>query len=165
VLYGQFMITADGPKVIEFNSRFGDPEAMNVLALLRTPLPEVFRSMAEGKLLKPEFANQCTVVKYLVPEGYPGKSRADAEVKVDEAALAETGASAYYASVYEKEGNVYTTGSRTFGILGMGGTLAEAEGIAEKGCKCVSGPVWHRHDIGTPWLVQKRVEHMKELRK
>jgi len=165
VLYGQFMITADGPKVIEFNSRFGDPEAMNVLALLRTPLPEVFRSMSEGRLLKPEFTDWSTVVKYLVPEGYPGKSRADAEVGVDEAALAGTGASAYYASVYEKDGKVYTTGSRAFGILGMAKTLAEAEGIAERGCKCVSGPVWHRHDIGTPELIRKRVEHMKELRK
>jgi phosphoribosylamine--glycine ligase len=165
VLYGQFIITGDGPKVIEFNSRFGDPEAMNVLALLRTPLPEVFQSMAQGKLVRPEFANHCTVVKYLVPQGYPGKSLADAEITVDGAALTKTGASAYYASVYEKEGKIYTTGSRAIGMLGVGATLAEAEAIAEKGCKCVAGPVWHRHDIGTPELISRRVGHMKELRK
>jgi len=165
VLYGQFMVTAEGPKVIEFNSRFGDPEAMNVLALLRSPLAEVFLSMADGKLGRPEFSEECTVVKYLVPQGYPGKSLADAEVAVNGACMGRAGARAYYASVYEKEGKVCTTGSRSFGILGMGKTLADAEGAAEAGCACVSGPVWHRKDIGTAALVQKRVDHMKELRK
>ncbi len=164
VLYGQFMITAEGPKVIEFNSRFGDPEAMNVLALLRTPLSEVFRAMADGKLGKVEFSGQCTVVKYLVPEGYPGKPEKDAEFAVDAACLGKGGAKAYFASVYEKDGKTYTTGSRTVGILGMGKTLADAEAIAERGCSCVSGPVWHRRDIGTQELVQKRIDHMKEVR-
>jgi len=165
VLYGQFMITSGGPRVIEFNSRFGDPEAMNVLALLKGSLADVFLSMADGKLERPEFSGDCTVVKYLVPEGYPGKSLTDAEVRVDAAALEKTGATIYYASVYEREGRILTTGSRAFGILGVGNRLQDAEACAEKGCGCVSGPVWHRHDIGTAELVQKRIDHMKELRK
>jgi len=163
VLYGQFMLTAHGPRVIEFNSRFGDPEAMNVLALLEGSLSGIFLSMAEGRLAKADFSEDCTVEKYLVPEGYPGKSVADAQVIANDECLLKCGAKAYHASVYEKEGKIYTTSSRTFGILGRGATLDEAEGIAEAGCNCVSGPVWHRKDIGTAALVQKRIDHMREL--
>jgi phosphoribosylamine--glycine ligase len=155
ILYGQFMLGEQGPKVIEFNARFGDPEAMNVLALLKTSLTDVFLSMADQNLEQPEFSDQSTVVKYLVPEGYPGNSKKDEEVKVD--ALS-------YASVYEDEGKIFTTSSRSFGILGVSETLDEAESIAEAGCSCVNGPLWHREDIGTEELVQKRVDHMKKLR-
>ena len=134
-----------------------------MLTLLDSSLSETFLSMAEGRLGKVDFSDDCTVEKYLVPEGYPGKSVADAEVRADEACLRMHGAKVYHASVYEKEGKIFTTSSRTFGILGRAKTLEEAERIAETGCSCVSGPVWHRKDIGTAALVQKRIDHMKEL--
>jgi phosphoribosylamine---glycine ligase len=164
VLYGQFMATADGLKVIEFNARFGDPEAMNVLALLDGALPDVFLSMAEGKLRAPRFSNDCTVVKYLVPQGYPDKPLKDAEISVDAGAAKSIGASVYYASVYEKEGKIYTSSSRAIGVLGRAKSLEGAEAIAEKACSCVKGPVWHRSDIGTAALVGKRIAHMRSLR-
>jgi len=164
VLYGQFMAGPDGPKVIEFNSRFGDPEAMNVLSLLKSPLSDILLSMADGNLEQPEFSDECTVVKYLVPDGYPEKPVKDAEVTVDAESLEHAGGKIYYASVYEKEGKIYTTGSRSFGILGKAKTLDEAEAITESCCGCVSGPVWHREDIGTKELVQKRIDHMMEIR-
>lgn len=165
VLYGQFMATADGVKVIEFNARFGDPEAMNVIALLQDSLSEIFARIADGKLKSAKFGKQCTVVKYLVPEGYPDNPKKDAEVMIDEKAIENVGAKAYYASVYEKDGRIYTTSSRAFGILGIAESIDEAERIAEKGCAFVSGPVWHRKDIGTAQLLQKRIERMKALRK
>jgi phosphoribosylamine-glycine ligase len=164
ILYGQFMLGEAGPKVIEFNARFGDPEAMNVLSLLKTSLTDVFLSMADQNLEKPEFSDQSTVVKYLVPEGYPGNSKKDQEVKVDAVGLEKAAGKMYYASVYEDEGKIFTTSSRSFGILGMSETLDEAESIAEAGCSCVTGPLWHREDIGTEELVQKRIDHMKKLR-
>ena len=57
-----------GVKVIEINARFGDPEAINVLALLKNSLTDMFLSIADGNLERPEFSDQSTVVKYLVPE-------------------------------------------------------------------------------------------------
>jgi len=164
VLYGQFMLGSEGPKVIEFNARFGDPEAMNVLSLLKTSLTDVFLSMADGNLEQPEFSSDSTVVKYLVPEGYPGSSKKDQEVRVNFEDLEKAGGKVYYASVYENEGKVYTTSSRSFGILGMAGSIDEAESIAESCCSSVSGPVWHRQDIGTNELIGKRIAHMKKLR-
>lgn len=165
ILYGQFMAGSDGVKVVEFNSRFGDPEAMNVLPLLESSLLDVFLSMADGNLETPKFSNDCTVVKYLVPEGYPDNPKRNIAVSVDDAAIEKLGAKVYYASVYEDSGKIYTTGSRSFGILGRGDSLEQSEKMAEAGCNSVSGDVWHREDIGTQALVQKRIKHMQELRK
>jgi phosphoribosylamine--glycine ligase len=164
VLYGQFMATSDGVRVIEFNARFGDPEAMNVLSLLDSSLSDTFLSMAEGQLRAPRFSDECTVVKYLVPEGYPDSPKKDAEVSVDALGLERSGARIYYASVYERGGSILTTGSRAFGVLGKAPTLEEAESMAEAGCGFITGPVWHRKDIGTKELVDKRVSNMESLR-
>ena len=160
ILYGQFMAGKEGVKVIEFNARFGDPEAMNVVPLVKDSFTEVLKKMAEGTLDKVEFEDKSTVVKYLVPEGYPGNSKKDAEISVAENGSAKV----YYAAVYEKDGKVHTTGSRSFGILGIADTVEEAEKIAEEGCKSSTGPMWHRKDIGTKELIEKRIKHMKELR-
>lgn len=164
VLYGQFMATGKDVKVIEFNARFGDPEAMNVLALLRDPLPGILEKIADGRLGTATFEDKSTVVKYLVPAGYPDNPKKDEEVRIDEEAIAKAGAKAYYASVYEKDGKIYTTSSRAFGVLGIADRVEEAERIAEKACEFVSGPVWHRKDIGTKALIEKRIKRMVELR-
>jgi len=161
ILYGQFMVTKNGVKVIEFNARFGDPEAMNVVPLVSDSLVDVLKKMADGMLDAVEFEDKCTVVKYLVPEGYPGNSKKDAEVQVSETG----GSRVYYASVYEKDGRVYTTSSRAFGILGIADTIEEAEKIAEEGCRNAGGPLWYRKDIGTKELIEKRIAHMGQLRR
>jgi phosphoribosylamine--glycine ligase len=164
VMYGQFMACKDGIRVIEINSRFGDPEAMNVLALLETPLEDMLLSIADGSLQRARFKNACTVVKYLVPTGYPDKPVADSEAKVDSKCIEDAGAKIYYASVYEKEGKIFTSNSRAFGMLGVAPSVEEAERIAEKACGCVSGELWHRRDIGTQQLINKKVARMKEIR-
>lgn len=167
-IYGQFMLTADGPKVIEVNARFGDPEAMNVMHLLETDYVELLAAMAsgalEGKRLK--FRPHATVVKYLVPQGYgDGKPAAGTPVTVDEEALAETGASIYYASIQTaKGGGLETLTSRTMGVVGEAPTIAEAEQMAEAGLACVTGDLVVRHDIGTATLIQQRIDHMTEIR-
>jgi phosphoribosylamine-glycine ligase len=164
VLYGGFMITAKGVKLIEYNCRFGDPEAMNVLSILSSSLFATLSEMAEGGTVHaPAFGKKATVCKYLVPEGYPGKSLSDQPLSIDAHAIAASGARLYYASVYEKDGMVCTQSSRSIGLVGIADSLEEAEKIAEGACSFVSGAVWHRKDIGTPALVQKRVEHLKEL--
>ncbi len=164
ILYGQFMLTKDGPKIIEFNARFGDPEAMNVLSLLKTPLPEVAATMVEGNLGDVEFRRKATVVKYVVPEGYGVKSKVDVKVDVDESAINREGAEVFYASVNERDGAIYTTTSRTLAVLGMADTLEEAEALAERALSCVSGEVFSRHDIGKKETVERKVAHMESLR-
>jgi len=165
-LYGQFMKTADGNKLIEFNVRFGDPEAMNVLPLLKTNFVDICLSIIDGNLSNNiKFENKATVVKYLAPEGYPVSPTKDELVKIDKKKLDEIGARFYYASVYREGTNIYTTTSRAMGILGIADTLEEAEIVAEKGVGCIEGKLFHRKDVGTKALLQKRIEHMKSILK
>jgi phosphoribosylamine--glycine ligase len=162
VLYGQFMNTRDGPMVIEFNARFGDPEAMNVLSLLDTDFAEIVQAVAEGELssAKIRFQNKATVCKYVVPEGYP-----EAPLEGKHITFGDPGkATLYYANVVEKDGRLYTLSSRTLAFVGIGDTLEEAEQIAESAASSVEGSVHHRRDIGTRALLEKRCAHMKELR-
>jgi phosphoribosylamine---glycine ligase len=166
VLYGQFIATAKGVKVIEFNARFGDPEAMNVLSVFDGNLLGVFEGMAAGEIKRENisFLHAATVCKYLVPEGYPVKSVANQPLGVDEKKIASAGARLYFASVDEKDGKIFTGSSRNIGIVGIADDVAVAEKIAEDACGFVSGKVWHRKDIGTKKLLERRVEHMKQLR-
>lgn len=163
ILYGQFMLTADGPKLIEYNARFGDPEAMNVLPLLKTPLADVCQAIVDGSLDKVEFNDKASVCKYIVPEGYPETSHGGELIEVDEKAIEELGAKVFYAAVGLEDDGIHLSGSRALGIVASGDSIEEAEKIAEKACACIKGNVYHRSDVGTTDLVNKRVEHMKEI--
>ncbi|MDD1659990.1 MAG: phosphoribosylamine--glycine ligase [Methanomicrobiales archaeon] len=161
ILYGQFMNTGKGPRVIEFNARFGDPEAMNVLPILSSDFPEILCRITEGSLpSRVEWEPLATVCKYLVPEGYP-----DAPVSHQPLALGETGeALVYYGTVEEAEGGLATLSSRTLAVVGKGPDLATAEAIAEQAASGVQGRVRYRRDIGTAALLSRRVAHMEALR-
>ena len=166
VMYGQFMLTVDGPKIIEINARFGDPEAMNVLTALDSDFEDICNRMATGTLTcDVEFKNEATVCKYVVPKGYGVRSESGHEISVDEEAIRECGAVTYYANVDMKDGKLVTGTSRSIGVVGIGRTIEEAEGNCEKALKHVKcDAVFVRHDIGTRELVQRRVDHMKALR-
>jgi len=164
VLYGQFMLTASGPKVVEFNARFGDPEAMNTLPVLETPLVDVLTAARDGDPL-PElsFAPRATVCKYAVPAGYPTDPEAGTRITVDEGTVGD--ALLYYASVDERDDGLYTTTSRSFAVVGLGETIADAE--ADAAAALAAAPdegIRVRHDVGTTSLVQRRVDHMNRLR-
>ncbi|MCX6684983.1 MAG: phosphoribosylamine--glycine ligase [Methanoregula sp.] len=162
ILYGQFMNTAQGPKVIEFNARFGDPEAMNVLSLLTSDLSDIVVNLTRGSLSAANvtFDRKATVCKYIVPEGYPDAAIAGASVTIG----SPSGAILYYANVEEHEGKLSTLTSRTLAFVGIGPTLEEAERSAEQSASAVKGRVHYRRDIGTGALLEQRIAHMKELR-
>ena len=168
ILYGGFMLTKDGLRVIEYNARFGDPEVMNVLPLMQADFVEVCKAIVDGTLdkLTVRFRHQATVCKYVVPKGYPGKSNGQDEISLD-AAKKVPGLSErlrmYYAAVSEKNGKLYLTGSRAVAFVGIANTLFEAERIAEEAASLVEGPVFHRRDIGTAELIQKRIDHMRRI--
>jgi len=163
VLYGGFIATADGVKLIEYNARLGDPEAMNVLPLLESDFVEVCHGIVNGNLdeRNVSFSRRATVCKYAVPEGYP-----DSPVKgepIDVSSVTDT-SQLYYASVDMKDGTLIEAGSRTVAYVGIAGSLVKAEAKAGAEISKVRGPLFHRTDIGTTELIQKRVEHMQTLR-
>ncbi len=165
-LYGQFMKTKNGLKLIEYNVRLGDPEAMNVLPLLEDNFIDICYGIINESLPNHiRFKHKATVCKYLAPEGYPVSPKKDELITINHDKLREIGAKYYYASVYRKEREVYTTTSRAMGILGIADTLEEAEKIAEKGVGFVEGKLFHRKDVGTEGLLQKRIDHMEKIMK
>jgi len=172
VLYGQFMLTADGVKVVEFNARFGDPEAMNVLPVLETDYVALMQAARDGyPLPELEFADRATVCKYAAPEGYPVDPEAGTRVAVDEARAREVAtdydgdALLFYASVDERDDGIYTTTSRAFAVVGIADTISDAEAVAEAVLDEAGDEGLHvRHDVGTDELVQARIDHVQELR-
>ncbi len=168
IMYGGFIATKNGPKLLEYNARFGDPEAMNILPLLKTDFVEVCRHIIDGTLdkLKIEFEQKATVCKYIVPKGYglpadhPDAASEKAKIEVGDVGAARL----FYSSVDKKEDGLYLSASRAIGIVGIADTLDEARLIAEEGVKAVKGPVAYREDIGTDALIQKRIDHMRKIR-
>ena len=161
-MYAGIIVTKDGAKLLEYNARFGDPEAMNVLPLLETDFVEVCDAIINQKLdrIKIKFQNKATVCKYVVPNGYH-----DAPIKNEKIEIGRIpkDAKIYYASVDQREDSLYLMGSRAIACLGIANTLNEAEKIAEEATSSIKGKVFHREDIGTKKLVEKRVEHMKKI--
>ena len=163
ILYGGFMATANGVKLIEYNARFGDPEAMNVLSLLESDFIEICNGIAGGSLNKVDvhFSNKATVCKYAVPEGYPDNPVKDKQINISKI---ENPDGLFYASVDIQNGELVEAGSRTVAVVGVADSISNAEKIAEKEVSTIVGPLFHRSDIGTDMVIQKRINHMRSLR-
>jgi phosphoribosylamine--glycine ligase len=168
IMYGGFIITKSGIKLLEYNARFGDPEAMNTLPLLKTDFVDVCRAILEGTLdrLNIEFEKKASVCKYIVPKGYGlPKDHPDALSTSAKIEMGDVGkARIYYASVDKRADGLYMSTSRAIGVVGIADSLGEAEQIAEKAVSAIKGPVDHRPDIGTKPLIEKRIRHMQLIR-
>ena len=164
VLYGGFMATRHGVRLIEYNARFGDPEALNLLVLLDTDLLSVFRAITDGTLreLRTAFVPEASVCKYIVPDGYPDAPRKGDPVSLPGYLL--PGVSIFLSAVDVRAGELIATGSRTVAVVACGKTLPEAEGLCERFASIIPGPFFHRKDIGTAASLARRVQHMRALR-
>ncbi len=158
------MATKDGVKLIEYNARFGDPESIAALSLLQTDIIDIFQTIMEGSLnkLSLTFEKKASVCKYLVPQGYPDNPVKGQEVDISSL---EAEADVYFGAIIdEKDGKLFETGSRTIAILAKADTIEEASAHAEDYIQYIKGPLFHRKDIGTHDLLQKRIDMMKAIR-
>ena len=165
VLYGGFIATADGVRVIEYNARFGDPEVLNVLPLLRTDFVDLCDHVSNRTLadINVEFQEAATVCKYIVPAGYPDKL-ASGEIKVPLNLTENRNVRYYWAATNQVEHRVELTSSRALAIVGIGATIAEAAEEADEAAKRIGGGIRYRSDIGSVDLVDRSVDHMRRLR-
>jgi phosphoribosylamine--glycine ligase len=164
ILYGGFMATAEGVRLIEYNARFGDPECLNLLALLETDFVAVCRAIVERGLdaLTVNFSQEASVCKYIVPEGYPDAPRSGDAVELP--AELPQGVALFLGAVDEREGQLIATGSRTAAVVATASTIMQAEALCEQVIRKIPGRFFHRADIGTAELIARRVEHMHSLR-
>ena len=163
IMYAGLIVTKYGVKLLEYNARFGDPEAMNVLPLMETDFVEVCNAIINQHLhkIKIKFQNKATVCKYVVPEGYPDAPIKDKKVEIG--TIPRSG-KIYYASVEQKKDGLYSTTSRAIACLGIADNLEKAERIAEETTSSIKGRLFHREDIGTKKLIEKRIRHIREIK-
>lgn len=166
IMYGGFIAVKDGVRLIEYNMRFGDPEAMNTLPLLQTDFLELCSAMIDRSLdqILVSFEPKATVCKYIVPNGYPNNALKGEVVTLPSEVPA--GVRLYYGSVDEREsGELELCGSRAIAVVGVGDTIAQAEQLAESAVSQIKGPVFYREDIGTKKLIDTKIDMMHSLRK
>ena len=152
VLYAGMMLTPSGPKVIEFNCRFGDPEAQVILPLLASDLYEVLHACAAGELSRApiEWRTGYALTVVAASEGYPGKYAVGREIHGIDAANRLKGTLVFQAGTRQiTDGPTLTNGGRVLAVTGVGDTLAEARRRAYAGIECISFEGMHyRRDIG-----------------
>ncbi len=157
LIYGNFMVTAEGVRLLEFNARFADPEAMNVLSVTEGNLTETLASAAEGSVKNMlNFENVSTVCRYFVPSGYGEKPVSGSEIRIEEEGVRRSGVMLYFGSVNAEGGRLLTTASRSFALLAKGDEPWEAAGKIENASRFVSGPVYSRRDIGTKEEMERK---------
>lgn len=136
-LYGGFMLTPEGPKVLEFNARFGDPETQVILPRLENDLVEVMVACAEQRLDEVELSwrDSWAVAVVLTSAGYPGSYEKGKVITGVEDAEAMEGVTVYHAGTAVREdGELVTSGGRVLAVTALGETFEAARGLAYEAC-------------------------------
>jgi phosphoribosylamine--glycine ligase len=177
--YVAFMHTGKGPKILENNSRPGDPEIINILPLLKEDLVDVCFKILEGNLIRIDLKNAATVLTYKVPPNYGGymdtfpnlvnRSEIDKPVDLTKAyKLTEKYGDdirVYPAAMKLQNGETYALKSRAVGVLGIGDNIEAARQISLEGINAIKGgALRHRKDIASKHHVEKSIKHMEQLR-
>jgi phosphoribosylamine--glycine ligase len=178
-LYLAFMHTRGGPKILENNSRPGDPEIINILPVLKDDFVDICFKMVEGSLNQIDVENAATVLTYKVPPNYGGymdvypgkvnKAEIDAPVDLSEAIELKykygDRIRVYPGAMELRNGKMYALKSRVVGVLGIGDTIEEAREVSLEGIRAVKGgSLWNRTDMASKQHINKCKEHMRRLR-
>jgi phosphoribosylamine--glycine ligase len=167
------MHTSRGAKILENNSRPGDPEILNILPVLEDDFVDVCYRILEGTLTQVRVAPKATVVTYKVPPTYGGKMRVyagDKEVHLDQAyRLSEENDGrlrVYPASLELRNGSTYSLSSRTVAVVGIADEIDEARRLSLEGIRSVKGStLWYRRDIASEENIKLSVDRMTKLRR
>jgi len=157
VLYVGLMITANGPKVLEFNARFGDPECQVIMARLRSDVVPLLAGVADGDLgdARLEWAKEPACCVVLASRGYPDKSETGQPIDGLEGLKSEGDIVVYHAATSEQDGRIVTAGGRVLGVTAVGANLSAAVGRAYEGVDKISfDGMQYRRDIGRSALAR-----------
>lgn len=145
VLYGGLILTSDGPKVIEFNARFGDPETEVVLPRLKSDFYDLVEAAVEGRDCATEWCADAYLGVVLASEGYPGAYRKGEVIK----GLENVNAEVYHMGTKRVGDDIVTAGGRVLMVVGKGKTIDEANKAAKEEIAKIDCPaLFHRTDIG-----------------
>ena len=151
VLYAGLMITSEGPKLIEYNCRFGDPECQALMVRLRSDALDMLIATAEGRLknITPKWSQDTALTVVMATEGYPGHYEKGSEIKGLEEAERIEGITVFHASTAYKKGKTIAQGGRVLNITAIAPTVKEAQEKAYEAIKKIDWPQgFYRKDIG-----------------
>jgi len=152
VLFAGLMITEDGPKVIEFNVRFGDPECQPIMSRLKSDALDMLHAAATGNLdkIKLKWDKRAALTVVLAADGYPGNYRKGTVIKSVEDANAMDDVTVFHAgTALNEDGALVANGGRVLGVTALGDTVAEAQKRAYAGVDAIDWPEgFCRRDIG-----------------
>ena len=151
VIFFGLMLTPDGPKVLEYNARFGDPEAQVVLPRMKTDIIDVFEACIDGTLdqIDLQFADNACVCVVLASNGYPVSYEKGFPIRGLATFKEHEGYYCFHAGTKFKDGEIVTNGGRVLGVTALGDTLKEARANAYKAVEWVDfDNKYYRHDIG-----------------
>ncbi len=155
ILYPGLMLTKEGPKVLEFNARFGDPETQVYLMRLDSDLLELLLASAGGNLggVEIRWKKEASVCVIMASEGYPGSSTKGKEIRGLEDAAKLPGVKVFHAGTALKDGKVVTNGGRVLGVTALGADLKSAQAAAYAAVERIQFEgAWFRRDIGAKAL-------------
>jgi phosphoribosylamine--glycine ligase len=174
IMYGGFIKTKNGVRLIEYNARFGDPEAMNVLPLLETDFIDIVLACINQELDKLSilFKSQASVCIYLVPSSYPDKPILQEDQKIisiQKSVLKIPNLYTYFASVdsiSEDETclNLKLSSSRALSFTGLASNIEEARLLALSALESVQGNIFYRTDIGSSKLISEKIDLIKSFK-
>ncbi len=151
-LYGGFMLTPEGPKVLEFNARFGDPETQVVLPRLKSDLVDIMLAVAEGRPedINLEWSDEWAVSVVLASEGYPGSYEKGKVILGVSEAQAKNNILVFHAgTALNSDGELITAGGRVLNVVALGDTFEQARRRAYRACESIKFEgVQYRSDIG-----------------
>ncbi len=152
VLFAGLMIGEDGPKVIEFNCRFGDPECQPIMARLQSDALEMLLAAAQGELdkIKLKWDPRAALTVVMAAEGYPGNYKKGTEIKGLDAAGAMDGVTVFHAGTkVDADGRILANGGRVLGVTALGASVEAAQKLAYKAVDTIDWPEgFCRRDIG-----------------
>ncbi len=165
-LYGQFMATANGVTLIEYNFRPGDPEWMNTVFILKNNLLDIILKLFQGNEPILNFEDCATVCKYIVPRGYPEHLNQFLDIDLDVKAIQKIeDLGIYYSSGLDNAGRLNVGTERGIALIAKAQTIEEANEKVEKAISLVGGEFHYRKDIGTRELINSKIDHIKRLRR
>ncbi len=161
-LYGQFMLTEKGIKLIEYNFRPGDPEWLNTISTMKNNILDIIINLINGNKVEIEFEDIATVCKYIVPKKYPILLNQTLRISIDEDKIKD--ANIYYSCGIDEEGNLNTGTERGIAFLAKGNNIQMANENVQKAISNVKGDFYYRHDIGTEELIKSKIDHINKLK-
>ncbi|MHC4620062.1 MAG: phosphoribosylamine--glycine ligase [Planctomycetota bacterium] len=161
ILYAGVMITAGGPRVLEFNVRFGDPETQPILVRLKSDLLEVCLSVCSGRLdeITLEWDRRPAVCVVLASGGYPGSYEKGKTITGLKEAEQVDNVVVFHAGTTQKNGDIVTNGGRVLGVTALGGSIADAQKSAYEAVRRVNfDGAYCRHDIADKAIRRQKVK-------